>query len=590
MRIQKISKLFSLAMACCLLLSCFAFTASADNTKVTPSQESYTVSVKDIYSAVYISNKTSIGTEVGTEYYMTYTVKTAKWKGDSVHQNGIIGTNVPTVAFPYTTPENGKGGYMNFDRNEALLVEGNTYFLKCTITRYGYDYVIGWANGGNSRYITFTDKAGDVTSDLGYFGMWFDFAYDYFELELIKVHCYDKYGNDLGVQTNRADGATVYVDTPMQKDTEVEHSYDVKVTDKVIMHIGNEFIPTSDKVYMEYTVKSGNEARMEQVGLVLTDAIYLGFPYVNGYMSYNQYSRSLENMTPGPLLEEGASYIICFERLEDRLKTTAQKTKDGKTTVVEFKVEFGDYIKSQNYFGMWFSGIIEHPNSYELVDFKCYDSNKKNLGVWCNQGAEITHYGPLENYEELDGVFYNEKDGTFVELYNDKTAAVVAADGTRKEGVWVISDAMVMTLTANAEEYSYQYFYNFIEDSAGNIWNRMKDFTVTFDTGNGSAVNAQKIGYGQGYRAAKPADPTLEGNTFVCWCTSDGEKFNFDSVIDRSITLYAKWQNTEYQKIAGADKAGSSALLIIIGTATLLAGIVVAVALIIRGKKYAKVK
>ena len=258
--------------------------------------------------------------------------------------------------------------------------------------------------------------------------------------------------------------------------------------------------------------------------------------------------------------------------------------------MVEFKVEFGDYIKSQNYFGMWFSGIIEHPNSYELVDFKCYDSNKKNLGVWCNQGAEITHYGPLENYEELDGVFYNEKDGTFVELYNDKTAAVVAADGTRKEGVWVISDAMVMTLTTDTEEYSYHYFYNFIEDSAGNIWNRMKDFTVTFDTGNGSAVNAQKVGYGQDYRAVKPENPTLEGNTFVCWCTSDGVEYNFDSVVDRSITLYAKWQNAEYQKLAGAEKAGDSSILIIIGTATLLVSIAVAVTLIIRGKKYAKVK
>ena len=587
MRIRKTgASLLSLVLLCGVVLSCFAFPASA--AKVTHSQNSYTVSAQDINGGVFVSNRTSIGTEVGTEYFMTYTVNSLKVKGqESVHQQGVIGTNVPGVAFPYTTPEKGKGGTMNFDRNEALTEVGKTYFIKFTITNSGYDYVMGWANGGNSRYITFTDKVSEVTADLGYFGVWFDFSFDYYDMELIKVHCYDKYGNDLGVQTNRSE-AVVYVDQPMAKDTQVEHSYDVKVTDKAIMFIGNKYIPTSDTVYIEYTVKSGNQTKVEQAGYVLTDGPYLGFPYLNGYMSFNQYPRDLNTMTPGPLLEEGASYVIRFEKKDDRLEVTGQKTVDGKTTLLEMKAEYGEYIKSQNYIGLWLSGMNEHPNSFELVNFKCYDSNKKNLGVWLNLGGEITHYGALENYEQLNGIFYNEKDNTFMELYYDKTAAVTDANGSRQEGTWSISDEMQLTLTVDEETVSYEYLYTHIKDSAGNTWNRLGDYTVTFDTGKGSEIAAQLVGLEQGYRAVKPEDPTLEGDTFMGWYTSNGEEYDFDAIVTGSVTLYAKWKNTEYQKIDAVHTEEPISPWVKIGAVVLLAGIAAAVLLIVRGKKYAK--
>ena len=587
MRIRKTgASLLSLVLLCGVVLSCFAFPASA--AKVTPSQNSYTVSAQDINGGVFVSNRISIGTEVGTEYFMTYTVKSLKVKGqESVHQQGVIGTNVPGVAFPYTTPEKGKGGTMNFDRNEALTEVGKTYFIKFTITNSGYDYVMGWAKGGNSRYITFTDKVSEVTDDLGYFGVWFDFSFDYYDMELIKVHCYDKYGNDLGVQTNRSE-AVVYVDQPMAKDTQVEHSYDVKVTDKAIMFIGNKYIPTSDTVYIEYTVKSGNQTKVEQAGYVLTDGPYLGFPYLNGYMSFNQYPRDLNTMTPGPLLEEGASYVIRFEKKDDRLEVTGQKTVDGKTTLLEMKAEYGEYIKSQNYIGLWLSGMNEHPNSFELVNFKCYDSNKKNLGVWLNLGGEITHYGALENYEQLNGIFYNEKDNTFMELYYDKTAAVTDANGSRQEGTWSISDEMQLTLTVDEETVSYEYLYTHIKDSAGNTWNRLGDYTVTFDTGKGSEIAEQLVGLEQGYRAVKPEDPTLEGDTFMGWYTSNGEEYDFDAIVTGSVTLYAKWKNTEYQKIDAVHTEEPISPWVMIGAVVLLAGIAAAVLLIVRGKKYAK--
>ncbi len=589
MSLKKLSALIlSVVLLGVLILPWIASPAAAAN--VTPSQSSYTVSAQDINSGLFISNRISTDTRVGAEYFMTYTVKSLTVKGqESVHQQGVIGTNVPGVAFPYTTPERGKGGTMNFDRNEALTEVGKTYFIKFTITREGYDYVMGWAKEDDSRYITFTDKVNEVTNNLGYFGVWFDFGFDYYDMELIKVHCYDKYGNDLGVQTNR-EQVNVYVDYPMAKDTEVEHSYDIKVTDKVLMFIGNKYLPTSDTVYIEYTVKSGNRTKVEQAGFILTDGPYLGFPYLNGYMSYNQFPRDLNTMTPGPLLEEGASYIIRFERRNDRLQVTGEKTVNGKTTLLEMKAEYGEYIKSQNYMGLWLCGMNEHPNSFELVDFKCYDSNKKNLGVWLNLGGEITHYGALENFETLDGIFYNKENNTFIELYNDATAAIVDAEENRKEAVWSISDAMELTVIVGEQQFTYDYLYTHITDSEGKTWNRLVDYTVTFDTGKGSEVAAQTVGLEQGHRAAKPQDPTLEGNTFVCWCTSDGEEYDFDSIVTGSTTLYAKWKNTEYQKMDIEQQEDSSLPMILIGAVVLLVGIVVAAVLILRGKKHAKVK
>ena len=225
MRSLKIGRLLSLVLVCSLFVTCIAFTASAAEPTVTPSDEDYSVSFEDLKGGIFICNKTSLGTAVGTEYYMTYTVKSVE-HNSSYRQHGVIGTNVPTVAYPYSTPEADKGGLMYYDLRDQMLTEGTTYFLKFTITEDGYDYRVAWGRGEDSRYVEFHTTLTRVTSGLGYVGAWFEDVD--FSAELIKVRCYDKDGNDLGVQVNRKE-ATVYVEQPMAKDTEVEHSYDIKV-------------------------------------------------------------------------------------------------------------------------------------------------------------------------------------------------------------------------------------------------------------------------------------------------------------------------------------------------------------------------
>ena len=66
--------------------------------------------------------------------------------------------------------------------------------------------------------------------------------------------------------------------------------------------------------------------------------------------------------------------------------------------------------------------------------------------------------------------------------------------------------------------------------------------TVTFNSVNGSAVEAKSIEYGQ--TATEPTSPTRDGYTFDGWYTDTGyaTKWNFSNyAVTKDINLYAKW-------------------------------------------------
>lgn len=76
-------------------------------------------------------------------------------------------------------------------------------------------------------------------------------------------------------------------------------------------------------------------------------------------------------------------------------------------------------------------------------------------------------------------------------------------------------------------------------------WDIIK-YTVTFNSNQGSSVDAQTVDYGS--KATKPADPTRQGYTFAGWYADEGltTEFDFSAVISGDATVYAKWNINKY--------------------------------------------
>lgn len=70
------------------------------------------------------------------------------------------------------------------------------------------------------------------------------------------------------------------------------------------------------------------------------------------------------------------------------------------------------------------------------------------------------------------------------------------------------------------------------------------EFTVTFDSDGGSAVESQTVDSGD--KAAKPADPAKDGYDFDGWYTVAGTQWDFDSdTVTANVTLKAHWTEQE---------------------------------------------
>lgn len=73
----------------------------------------------------------------------------------------------------------------------------------------------------------------------------------------------------------------------------------------------------------------------------------------------------------------------------------------------------------------------------------------------------------------------------------------------------------------------------------------VKKYTVTFNSSGGSSVNSQTVT--EGGKASKPSNPTRNGYTFVGW-TLNGSIYDFNSAVNKNITLVAKWNENAKEK------------------------------------------
>ena len=83
----------------------------------------------------------------------------------------------------------------------------------------------------------------------------------------------------------------------------------------------------------------------------------------------------------------------------------------------------------------------------------------------------------------------------------------------------------------------------------------LQTYTVTFDTAGGSEM--QSVPVQAGKTLTKPADPTREGYTFVCW-TCQGEEYDFATPVTSDITLTATWKENSGSGDSSGDGDGGS--------------------------------
>lgn len=571
----------------CLLM--FPATVKAtEQTEVKMSDEAYEV----YYSGArdtFICNKTSVGSEPGTEYYMTYTVESYDRGGS---QAGVIGTSEPTAAYPY---DMGKGmmfykQHTEEEKQNELLMEGYTYYIKFTALKSGFRYVAARTKGDSSEYVVFGTKAGQEGVDIkcGYFGIWV--AGGWTNATLTNVRFYDKEGNDLGVQSPLRHVPVVKTGNA-KKATNVDHWYTVKASKSENVAISNKQPLTTDKMYIEYTVKS-TESKSTQTGIAYSNQPEANYPHGKGLL---RYEGTGENYPGNLLLQEGAEYLIVLERSEQSFTALVQITKDGKTTKTGFPIIVGTHDPESQYFSLWFGEGAQSELNFVLENVKIYDANYNNLEVQGNKtSVTIRHHGAITDYSGCEAVYYCEENNSIYALFADKSF-VYTENGSDTKGTYVIANNKI-AFAVGDEKDAADYLYKYITTQDGKVYNRLYTYKVTFVAEGSADIEEQTLSAKTGYYVTKPQEPKMDNGTFEAWCTSDGKEFDFDKVVTESVTLYAKWKdgngNTYLtQEVAGEPWYQSPVTVIVISASMVLAALGGSIAITkMGGRKYGKSK
>ncbi len=571
MKRNGMAKLVSLALAVLLLVGMFPLATSAAAPKI--SGVEYVVAMERAYD-VFIGSKTPVDAMNGAEVYLTYTVMSVDAENTTSTQHGVVATDEVTERYPY---DNGGVLFMNY--TPSLMEVGYTYFFKFYVEDGVFMFDVVRAKDGEKETLYFTSVAGDQTDKYNAFGMWMGVGYTTARLE--HVMCYDQDGNDLGVQTHAASATKKEV---MQYDDEVGHSYNVSIVKETCVALMSAKPTPSDTVYFEYTVKS-TDSHIYQTGVLTTRAPSSVYPFTDGYMMYDSFLDSPNN---GYLLTPGASYIVRVTRTDAGMQVVAQRTTaDGQTETHSFPYIAGEYSRYDPYVGLWFGEGVAYPVTFELINVKCYDENKNNLGLQCNRALkDLVHIGYKDDYSACEALYYSNKSDSFVALYADRTAKVTR-NGETVECEYLIDSDMLFLVYEDGKE-GFEYLYERFEN-ADDVYKRMGTYYVEFVDGTDNPPARQTVSEQTGFTALKPTDPTRDGAEFLGWVLSDGSDFEFDTVVTESLTLYAKWSDgIAYKAVDGEPTPVDPAMILAIAaSALLLAGGAVATVLLLRkgGKK-----
>jgi len=143
----------------------------------------------------------------------------------------------------------------------------------------------------------------------------------------------------------------------------------------------------------------------------------------------------------------------------------------------------------------------------------------------------------------LEPTVKNEKDEEFKLVFSSEDTAIATYVDGKVKGIAVGEVKVKVTLEGHEKVFAEVT----VEVVAA------KKFTVTFNTDGGSAISAVEVT--EGGKVTKPANPTKAGHVFVNWYSNSAKTtvYNFDTPVTAALTLYAKWEVSEYDVTFDTD-------------------------------------
>lgn len=519
-----------IGLLACAVLLCGAFRVEAAEEAVKISSEEYSITLNGA-KHIFLSNDIPVSQEVGTKVFLTYTVE--KVKEDNTSQNGVIAATDNTDPYPYSND-----GQLRYKNESLLFEEGYTYAFRFERTESGFDYRCVKMKGSEVISIIFPSQAGkNKTEGYKYYGLWFDSLEGGISATLTHVHCYDQNGKDLGIHF---DGRGGILNNQFDVHFLVDSSYSFSLNNTCNVAISNKYPTDSDIIYFEYEVENVTQDDTNQQGLVATSSPREKYPMgiSRGHLIYKNYERGKGET---PLLREGAKYFIMIKKIENGIDGFVQCTVNGVTEIYAFPSVAYRYTSAYKYFCLWLGESSKSGVTADFKNVKCYDAKGNSLGISLNQSSvQVAHTGKGEedDYFKSQAWYYCPKNGAFIILSDGKTA-FKQTEGVKEEYTYTLYNEGLYLECEDGKE-SFQYNYSYITDEDGNRYRRLKDCTVTFVTGDN--IEKKQVDASNGYCVEEPDTPTKENDVFEGWYLSNGEKFDFDTAVTKSVTLYARWQ------------------------------------------------
>ena len=302
-------------------------------------------------------------------------------------------------------------------------------------------------------------------------------------------------------------------------------------------------------------IPSAQNAKYYNVTFNLNGGQYLGS--TENVVIRVENGKSVEELRPAPT-KEGSTFKEWHVKNKDKMvpySSNLKVTRDTMliaqwegNTIEEYTVTFdanggrpsveSQRVKKEGYASMpvvtrdgWeLRGWYDGGNRYEFTEKVTRDLALKaewSPKVIFNEGVKVTD----ENARELSS-------GDTVRCGSSISVRVHAPQGKRIKSVTIGGTVKPV----NAKSFSIGWEVS-RPTTIYAEWEEWKEYTVTFDSQGGTAVESQRVE--EGKKAIKPADPTKADSVFVCWYQNDkNTPYKFDELVTEDITLKALWKES----------------------------------------------